>query len=347
MAQQGGLGRGLASLIPQKKKTTSKEKSVSGILRKNLSKNKKRKEKSGDKSVKRSDYLGKNILNLQIEKESKKSKQNQKGGKGDYKNSGFGEVVRKIDITKITPNPYQPRSDFNQEKLQELADSIKEHGIIQPLLVSYSESGGYELIAGERRLEAAKLAGLKKVPTVVKSATERDKAEWALIENIQRHDLNPIEEAIAYKKIQEEFNLIQEEIAQRVGKSRSSVANVIRLLNLPDEVQEALQAGEISEGHARVVLSVQDPEKQRELFKTILKNKLNVRQLEGIVRKGVTRRRVSGGNNVDPDIADLENKIAENLKTKVKIRGIKNNGQIIINYYSEEELGEIGRKLKG
>jgi ParB family chromosome partitioning protein len=252
-----------------------------------------------------------------------------------------------VDVEEISPNPYQPRTNFDPIKLQELADSIVEHGIIQPLVVSHQRDGGYELIAGERRLEAAKLAGLYKVPIVIRQVTEQNKAEWALIENIQRHNLNPIEEAQAYEKIQKEFKLTQEEIARKVGRSRSAVANILRLLKLPEEIKIALAAGKITEGHGRTILALPDEKKQLELFKSILKDGLNVRQVERLTGKVKIGKNYQRQNSIDPDLIDLENRMADYLKTKVKIRGIKNNGQIFIDYYSEEELGEIGKKLRG
>jgi len=360
MAQQGGLGRGLASLIPKKSTIAS-----SGKEQKKNSQ-KKTANKKG-KSVKKdvvfdgglvgeTNYFGgragEKITDITGDKKAiGNRRENKRTGSGNNGLKDDGEKVIalksvvEVAVEEIVPNPYQPRTNFEPNKLQELADSIKEHGIIQPLVVSYGKEGGYELIAGERRLEAAKLAGLKTVPVVTKRATEQNKAEWALIENIQRHNLNPIEEAQAYEKMQEEFGLTQEEIAQKVGKSRSAVANVLRLLKLPKEIKEALAVGKITEGHGRTILALSDEKKQMELFKSILKDGLNVRQVEGIAKKAVVSKNYRRQKEIDPDILDLENKMADSLKTKVKIKGVKENGQIVIDYYSVEELGEIGKKL--
>jgi len=184
-----------------------------------------------------------------------------------------------VPIEKIASNPQQPRHDFDEKELAELADSIKEHGIIQPLVVVKIAPEQYELIAGERRLKASKLAGLKSVPVIIREeAGEREKLELALVENIQRHDLNAIEEARAFKKLIEEFDLTQEDVADKVAKSRSAVANKVRLLGLPIEIQRALEEGRITEGHARSILAIENPEKQSALFELILKDNLTVRQ---------------------------------------------------------------------
>ncbi len=363
MVQQGGLGRGLASLIPNKnknsilsnsshKKSAQNKNGKKGIIEKN---NTLRGESIS--SVGEANYFGatpkaekpkvktssdgKRVVNKRVKSRNVKL---QKGM--SLKSLPADEAgIMEVPVVEIMPNPYQPRTNFDSSKLQELADSIAEHGIIQPLVVTYSKKGGYELIAGERRLEAAKLANLETVPVVTRSASEQNKAEWALIENIQRHNLNPIEEANAYDKMQQEFGLTQEEIADKVGKSRSAIANTLRLLKLPTEIQEALARGKITEGHARTILALSDEKKQMDLFKSILKDKLNVRQVEEVTRKINVSKNYRAQRSVDPDLLEIENKIADKLNTKVKIRGIKNNGKILIDYYSEEELGQIVRKL--
>ncbi len=362
MSKQGGLGRGLASLIPNKNK--------SSILGDSSQDNKDVKnKKSKNNPVKNSKGLKGQVVSplgeVNYFGSTKSPKKKVKAGSKDKKDGKdavlkdvklgknmalkslpAGEVgIMEVPVSEIMPNPYQPRTNFDPNKLQELADSIAEHGIIQPLVVTYNKEGGYELIAGERRLEAAKLAGLKTVPVVTRNASEQNKAEWALIENIQRHNLNPIEEAQAYDRMQKEFNLTQEEIADKVGKSRSTVANTLRLLKLPTEIQEALAQGKITEGHARTILALSDEKKQMDLFKSILKDKLNVRQVEEATKKINVSKNYRAQKSVDPDLLEIENKIADRLNTKVKIRGIKNNGQILIDYYSEEELGQIVGKL--
>jgi len=241
------------------------------------------------------------------------------------------------------PNPHQPRIDFNQEKLQELANSIKEHGIIQPIVVTKNDNQ-YEIIAGERRFQAAKILGLKKIPVIVREADEKQKLELAIIENVQRHNLNPIEEAKSYKKLEEEFDMNQEEVALRVGKSRSAVANKTRLLNLPIEVQKALIEGKITEGHAKAILALENPEKQRALFEMILKNNLTVRQTEEKTKEVSvkTHKRVI---NLDPETKEAIDKLTGALGTKVKISKSGQGGRIIIDFYSEEELENIVSKI--
>ncbi len=253
-----------------------------------------------------------------------------------------------VAIEKIAANPQQPRHDFNEKELQELADSIKEHGIIQPLIVAKIAPEQYELIAGERRLRAAKLAGLAMVPVIVREeAGEREKLELALVENIQRHDLNPIEEARSFKKLIEEFDLTQEQIADKVGKSRSAVANKTRLLALPVEIQRALIEGKISEGHARTILAIENPEKQRALFEMILKENLTVRQAEDKVREVTvsTHQRRMGASAADPYLKEKEDQIAQALGTKVTIKKSGGGGKIIVDYYSGEELESITSKM--
>ncbi len=357
MSQQGGLGRGLASLIPNKNKDSifggnsqNKKSTKSKNSKKNTTKKNNTLKGKSISPLGEANYFGVMPKADQLKvKKSPQSKQTsvKKTEPKDVKlQKGMSlKSIMEVPVAEIMPNPYQPRTNFDPNKLQELADSIAEHGIIQPLVVTYNKEGGYELIAGERRLEASKLAGLKTVPVVTRSASEQNKAEWALIENIQRHNLNPIEEASAYDKMQQEFNLTQEEIAIKVGKSRSAIANTLRLLKLPAEIQEALTQGKITEGHARTILALSDEKKQMDLFKSILKDKLNVRQVEDVTKKINVGKNYRVQKNVDPDLLNLENKIADRLNTKVKIRGIKNNGKILIDYYSEEELGQIVGKL--
>ena len=348
MVQQGGLGRGLSSLIPQKKNIGISNKKTS---RPNVGKRSSIK----SNSVGEANYFGGNYAKkeeLTRTRRVKAQNPGQGGGraivKAASKSLSAGEVsMMTVGVGEIVPNPYQPRTSFNPDKLQELSDSIIAHGIIQPLIVTHKKDGEYELIAGERRLEASKLAGIETVPVVIKDATEQNKAEWALIENIQRDNLNPIEEAQAYERIKEDFNLTQDEIAKKVGKSRSAVANILRLLNLPEEIQDALVSGKITEGHARTILVLKDEEKQLDLFRSILKDGLNVREVESTTKGIKISKNYRIKKDIDPDLLDLENKIADNLNTKVKIRGIKNNGKILIDYYSEEELGQIVGKLRG
>lgn len=252
-----------------------------------------------------------------------------------------------IPIEKIATNPQQPRHDFDDKELSELAESIKKHGIIQPLVVTKIAPEQYELIAGERRLKASKVAGLKMIPVIVREeAGEREKLELALVENIQRHDLNVVEEARAYKKLIEEFDLTQEEVADKVGKSRSAVANKVRLLALPIEIQRALAEGKISEGHARSILAIENPEKQRALFELILKDNLTVRQVEEKVKEVTvaTHTRRLGSSGISP-FKEEEEKMASSLGTKVTIKKSGEGGKIMIDFYSREELDNILRKI--
>jgi ParB family transcriptional regulator, chromosome partitioning protein len=251
--------------------------------------------------------------------------------------------VQEVEIIKIVPNPHQPRVHFDEEKLAELSESVKTHGIIQPIVATKIDNG-YEIIVGERRFQAAKLAGLKTVPVIVRDATEQQKLELAIIENIQRHDLNVIEEARAYQELGAEFDLSQEEIAQKVGKSRSAVANKIRLLNLPMEIQKALSQGQITEGHAKAILAIASPEKQRALFELILKNSLTVRQTEDKTKE-ISVRTHKRVLNIDPEIKELENKLVGILGTKVKVTKSGGGGKITIEYYSDEELNNILSKI--
>ena len=247
----------------------------------------------------------------------------------------------------IVPNPQQPRESIAEEKLIELAASIREHGIIQPLVVSHDPlTGTYTLIAGERRLRAASLAGLEKVPVIIRTVTEQQRLTEALIENIQRADLSPLESAKGFKRLVEEFNLTHEDLAAQVGKSRTSVTNTMRLLNLPLTVQEALSSQKISEGHARALLSLPTEQAQLSALSTILTHELNVRQTEELVRKltGIKPPAVPS-KSIDPLVEEIEQRLRERLGTKVNIRPGGKGGTISIHYYSEEELNNLINNL--
>lgn len=244
-----------------------------------------------------------------------------------------------VSVNLIDPNPHQPRVQFAPEDLQDLVESIRVHGIIQPLIVT-KQGDRYELIAGERRLRAAKLAGLSKVPVVVRDATDQKKLELALIENIQRADLNPIEEAIAYKALMEEFQLTQEDTAKRVGKSRSVVANTLRLLNLPQEIQQALRERKLTAGQARALVSLPNATEQLAMYHKIVDTGMPARAIEEAVeetRMTTTRR--------DPNLMAYENDLRSALGTKVKIMEKGGKGKIVIEYYSREELMNLKSKL--
>jgi len=245
--------------------------------------------------------------------------------------------VMEIEVDKINPNPKQPRYNFDEEALEDLANSIREYGIIQPLIATKKTDGFYELIAGERRLRAAKIVGLKTVPLIIRSYDEQQKLEIAIIENIQRHDLNVLEEAMAYQRLIDDFNLTQDEVSKSIGKSRSSVANTLRLLNLPTEIKRGLVETKITEGHARAILGVEGVENQIALYNEILNNKLNVRKTEGKVKSLVSEENRQEENYYK----EVESRIRDFLETKVCISGNKKQGKIIIEFYSNEELGRI------
>ena len=253
-----------------------------------------------------------------------------------------------VKITKVEPNRKQPRKNFDEDALQELADSIKQFGLLQPILVQ-DRKDYYEIIAGERRWRAAKLAGLKEVPVIIREYTEKEIVEISLIENIQREDLNPIEEAQAYKKLLTEFNLKQDEVAERVSKSRTAVTNSMRLLKLSDEVQQMVINDMISTGHARALLAIEDPEQQYLLAQRIFDEKLSVRDVEKIVKSFGKPAKPKKEKNVSLDIVyqDLEEKMKQKLNTKVAISGKGDgSGKIEIEFYSHDDLDRILDMIK-
>lgn len=252
--------------------------------------------------------------------------------------------IQEIELAKIVANPFQPRKVFKPEALKELADSIKEHGVIQPLVVTVTPTG-YELVVGERRFRASQLAGLEKVPAIIKeSMVDQTKLEVALIENIQRQELNPIEEAQAYDRLMKTFNLTQEQVAKKVGKSRPTVANTVRLLNLPAEIQRGVIEGKIMEGHARALLGMIDPEKMILMYKMVLEQNLNVRQVESKVRE-LTMKKQMDSIAPDPKLMAMESELRGKLGTQVKIRRQGQGGSITIEFFSDEELNEIIHKM--
>lgn len=253
------------------------------------------------------------------------------------------KYVIEVDVNQIVANPQQPRLQFDDEKLESLAQSIKLHGIIQPLIVS-KKGNLYELIAGERRFQASQRIGLKKVPVIVREASELQKLELAIIENIQRHDLNPIEEGKAYQKLADEFQFSQEEVALKMGKSRSLVANKIRLLGLPVEIQKGLVEGKITEGHAKAILSLDNQEKQRALYELILKSNLTVRQVEEKTKE-ISVKPYTRSKNVDPETKKLEEELVGILGTKVRVNKSGDGGKIVIEYYSQEDLDSLLSKM--
>jgi ParB family chromosome partitioning protein len=249
-----------------------------------------------------------------------------------------------IDPEKIQLNPHQPRQKFNHDDLEDLINSIKVYGIIQPLIVTKVDDNNYQLIAGERRLRSAKVLNLATVPAIVREAKEQEKLELALIENLQRKNLNPLEEAMSFKRLMDEFNLTQETVAQKIGKKRSSVANTLRLLSLPEEVQKAILDEKISEGHARAIASLENIQDQKELLRKILRNQLTVRDVEAQVKQ-VKIKGQARIPNQDPVILEKENKLRESLGFKVAIRKKNKGGEVAILFNSQEDLNEIYRKL--
>lgn len=304
MAQQYGLGRGLASLIPPKRNPASDPAQPVAI---------------GDIPV--SALPPTTVSHPDV------------------------PLTREVTIGDIIPNPHQPRLHFDEAKLTELADSVKEHGVLQPLVVSALGDGKYELIAGERRLQAAKRVGLATVPVVIRETSgDQEKLELAIIENIQRHDLNPIEEAKAYLRLTDEFGLHQDAVAKKMGKSRPNISNTLRLLTLPVEIQRAIIEGKISEGHAKALLSIDNPEKQRALFDLIIKEELTVRETEEKAREVSVRSHLRTAREPAPELAAKEEWLTEQLGTKVKIQPKGKGGKITIEFYSNEELnGILGR----
>jgi len=254
------------------------------------------------------------------------------------------ERVRQIPINQIEQNPLQPRENFDHSELEELINSIKKHGILQPLIVTQKTSGSYQLIAGERRLRASEVLELETVPCLIRKAEELEKLELALIENIQRSDLNPIEEARAYQKLVDEFHLTQEEVAEKVGKKRATIANTLRLLDLPEEIQQALRQKKITTGHAKVILAAESEAERLKIFKKILTSDLTVRQTEGEVKKIKVK---SHYRTVEKDLEteEKEDRLRQALGTKVSINKKDQGGQVEIEYYSAEELNDLIEKI--
>jgi len=249
-------------------------------------------------------------------------------------------------INELKPNMFQPRKDFDEETISELASSIKEKGILQPLVVR-TISGGYEIIAGERRWRAAQRAGITRVPIIIKEATDREVLELALIENLQREDLNPIEEAVAYQQLIDEFELTHEDVSRQIGKDRSTITNQLRLLKLPEEAKKALIAGDITAGHARAILSIESSAEAREALKAIQKQKLSVRKTEQLIQN-ISKRKKKDAKPRSDDmyIRQITDELKKSLSTQVRIVDKQGKGKIEIDYYSNEELERLTSILK-
>lgn len=289
------------------------------------------------------DALGKGIRSLlqSIDTEMKTTS-------GDLKSSVVESVtsMQRIPVGDIEANPKQPRRDFDEQALQELSQSIKLHDLVQPITVSQMPNGRYRLIAGERRWRAAKLAGLKDVPAYVRKANDQQLLELALLENLQREDLNAMEIALSYKRMMEELNHTQEEVAERMGKERSTVANYIRLLKLPPDIQVAVRKSQLSMGHARALVNVDTVDKQLYIFNEIVKNGLSVRQTEELVRKLYKNGSPAAKDNSEPSLPPafkkIQDTLASHFSAKVKLNhSKKGNGSILIEYYSIHDLNKI------
>ena len=255
--------------------------------------------------------------------------------------------VNKLRIMEIEPNRDQPRKDFDEKSLSELAESIEQHGVLQPLVVRPLTNGGYQLVAGERRWRAARIAGLTEVPVVIKELTDEEVIEIAMIENLQREDLNPLEEALGYRYMMDELNITQEQAAEKVGKSRPAVANAIRLLRLPDEVQEMVKNNLISPGHARALLGFENQELIIQTAKRIVKEDLSVREVETLVKNSQKTPKVPKQQKRDKFFSEVELALVENLGRKVKIKeSKKNSGVLEIEFFDKDDLESLAMKLE-
>jgi len=261
------------------------------------------------------------------------------------------ESVFNIEINKIRPNPMQPRQEMDRADLEELAESIKEHGILQPLIVTKSvknvdkgQDVEYTIIAGHRRWEAAKMAGLPHVPAIIRDSTEQQKLELALVENLQRADLNALDKAKAFKRLHDEFDLTHQEIGQKLGKSREVVTNTLRLLNLPQEIQDGLASGKIAEGHAKMIAGIKSPQTQKALYEEILQNNLNVRQVEQRAREisvSAHKRKIF----YDPEIKKIAGRLTAYFGNKTDITRSGVGGRIVIGFTDKEDLEKITKKI--
>lgn len=262
------------------------------------------------------------------------------------KSEKTGGDITTVKMSEIEPNKKQPRSHFDAEKIETLSKSIKEHGLIQPIIITPSKNGMYKIVAGERRWRAAKKANLKEIPALIREYNDEQVAEIALIENLQRENLNPIEEAVGYNLLIEEFNLTQEVISQRVGKSRSSVANSLRLLSLENDIQKLIIGGSLTSGHARAVLSVENKEMRQALAKKIVDGNLNVRQAEALAKElqkktPVNKKKEKRKSAYDIEIENIQNNLSAAMGTKVSISHSAKKGKIEIEYYGSEDLERV------
>lgn len=283
------------------------------------------------------------------------------GVREDEKVTADAAEVRLIPVGAITPNPHQPRREFSEDALNDLAASIETRGVLQPVLIRPLGGGNYELVAGERRLRASKKAGLTEIPSLIREMNDQESLAIALIENLQREDLNAVEEALGYQRLQQEFGLSQEELARQVGKSRSAVANSLRLLNLPDSVRADIQQNTLSAGHGRAIMAVSDPEPQAELHRRIAENGLTVRQAEAQASFYKQNGRLPGADEIgvpaasrstrseskplDPRLKSLQDELSDMLGLTVKISGSPEKGKLTVRYGAEDDLRSVADKL--
>ncbi len=307
--KKSGLGRGLGSLIPKRN------------------------------SFQQLNQTGNTDVNI----EAKDMSALPSGKQKKTQQAPISQGALHISVNEIEANPYQPRESFKESDLSDLTASIMEHGVLQPLIVTKKDDGGYELIAGERRLRASKLAGLKDIPVIVKEVDNFGKLQLAIIENIQRADLNPIEEAKSFEKLAEEFDMTHEEIAKKVGKSRSFISNTLRLLHLPQEIKNAISDGKLNASQSRSLVALEGKE-QKKLFNRIIGNKMTAREVENEARK-VSVQKHTRVVKKDPIIAAKEEQIQRALGTKVSIKKKGYGGQVVVDFYSDEELNSIINKI--
>ncbi|MCD7731960.1 MAG: ParB/RepB/Spo0J family partition protein [Oscillospiraceae bacterium] len=254
--------------------------------------------------------------------------------------------TKTLRLTEISPNRAQPRTDFDDEALSKLADSIKQHGVLQPLLVRPLETGGYQIVAGERRWRAARMAGLDEVPVVIKELDDKGAMELALVENLQRENLNPVEEALGYKELMDKYSYTQEQVAQVVNKSRPAVANSLRLLSLDEKTLKMVRDGEISVGHAKVLAGVENEELRAELALQVKRDMLTVRNLEQLVRAKSVQKKPKSSPQKETFLREIELSLAQTTGRKVTVSGKNGKGKLEIEYYSEEDLAKIARILE-
>lgn len=256
------------------------------------------------------------------------------------------ERPSEIALSHLRGNPFQPRQAMDPQELSGLVDSVRRHGVLQPIVVRPS-AGGFEVVAGERRWRAAEAAGLATIPAIIRTLTDQEALELALVENLQREDLNPMERARAYRRLLQDFGLTQEEIAARVGKSQPSIANAVRLLNLPPQIQSSLEAGRLTEGHARALLSLGAESAMLRLWERVERRGLSVRETEALARAGISREIRPRGRVQDPQLRSVEQDLSRRYGTKVSLDGMRKRGRVVFEYYSEEDLQRLLDLLLG